>query len=106
MWPTSRSARDPSGSRETPGLTPAECVHVGLAFREKAGFGVENAVVERGAAEGLRFDHDAAQLALVERALRLNGAKELLAVQVAVAEVPSEDHAGDELAVEPLVLRG
>ena len=82
----------------------AERVHVGVALLEEARLCVMNAVMQRGTAEGLGLDHDAPQLSGLEAALLLDGAEQLLAMEVPVAEVPAEDEAGDDLAVDPFVV--
>ncbi len=62
------------GRRRTPRLPVAEGAYFGESFFEQARLRVEDAVVERGAAERLRLDHDAAKLPLVEGTLGLHGA--------------------------------
>src|SRR5262249_29186284 len=54
--------------------------------------------------ERLGLDHDAAKLPFFEGALRLHRTQKLLAVEMPIAEVPSEHHAGNDFAVQPLVL--
>ena len=58
----------------------------------------------RGLTHRLRLDEDAAKLAFFEVALLLNRAEELHVVQMPFAEVPSDDDAGDHLAVEVFVV--
>src|SRR5205823_14824492 len=65
---------------------------------------VGDAVAQRRAAERLRLDEDAAQLAFLEAALLLDGAQELLVVKVPLSEVPAQRQARDQLAVYPFVV--
>ena len=83
----SRSARTPSSP-----------------FSTQTGLRVDDPIREGRTAEGLRFDEDAAKLALFERALLLHGAEQRLAVQVPVAKVPAEHEPRDHLAVDVLVV--
>jgi hypothetical protein len=62
------------------------------------------AAASRGRRARLTLDEDAAQLAGLEPALRLHRGEQRLAVEVAIAEVPAQHQAGDDLAVEIFVV--
>src|SRR5487761_30695 len=70
-----------------------------IALLEDAGRRVDELIVLALPVNGLRVEHDDADLALGEPAALLDSADELPVVQVAVAEVPAEHHARDELTL-------
>ena len=75
-----------------------------MALFELAVARVADPVVHRLNVKRLAFHHDRADFAGLEAALGLHGSEQLLVVQVPVAEVPAERHAGDDLAVGPGVV--
>src|SRR5437899_12975154 len=67
---------------EPPGLPRAKLVHVRLPLFEQARLRVEDAIMKRRPPERLSLDHDAAELPLLEAALLLHRAQELLAMEM------------------------
>src|SRR5437868_1857250 len=95
-----------SGSRATsaPGSALEKILDRDLALLSQPSLRIGDAPVQLLAAERLRLDQDAAELAVFEAALLLHRPEQLLVVEVAVAEVVAEDDPGEELTVDPDVV--
>ena len=93
--PTSSSSQGPRATMSA---------HVDPALLDQARRGVVDPVVLALDVGRLRLEHDHAQLARREAAPLLDRLEQLLVVEVAVAEVPAGDDAGDQLALAHVVV--
>src|SRR5262249_55333162 len=86
-----------------PGRAPGEVIEMSVTFLEETALGVEDAPVQGRTQQWLGLDHDRAHLAVLEVALLLDTRQQALVTQMAFAEIPGEDGAGDVLAVDVAV---
>ena len=87
-----------------PGLVVGIVGHLGLPLRHEAGGRVINAPVHRLAEQRLSLDRNDPQLTFFETAEWLDRSNQLVAVEVAVPKIPSQDGPAKNLALVPFVL--
>ena len=85
-------------------MTRAQLCHFQLAAFAQPRLRIVNPIGQRRATERLRLEEDAAQLALLETALGLQGGEQPLVMQMPVTEVPAEREPGNDFAVEVFVV--
>lgn len=87
-----------------PGLAGQHVLDVDVALFDHAGLGVEDAIRLPLGVDGLALQDDDADVAVLEVAAALHRLHQLLVVQVALAEVPPDERAGDDFALPDLVV--
>src|SRR5581483_4984543 len=75
-----------------------------IAFLDRTGLGIHDAIPLPLGVDGLALEDYHPQLALVELAAPLHRLEQLLVVQVAFAEVPPDQRAGDDFTLAQAVV--
>ena len=82
-----------------PRLAREHVLDIDIAFFDQAGLGVDDAILLPLGLDRLAFQNDDTDVTVFEVTAPLHGSKQLLIVQVPLAEIPTEQRTGDDFAV-------